>query len=227
MKAILFCAACLFCSTVLKAQFIEKDQRVLGAAITFNTSTGKNSSLPGQKVTGTNFSINANAGKFKKKGVLTTYGLSYLYAISKSIDTNNTSKNRIHNVYANYGKTWFKSIGHNFYVGLGGSLSAGYGSSVVKNTNFSDASDSKRYSINLDLAPVLSWQASKRIVVNINPAANFLNLGVGYTKTRFTNNGVLVSTSEQKAINLNTGFFGSPLSNLSVGFYYLLGPKKS
>ncbi len=227
MKAILFCAACLFCSTVLEAQFTEKGQRVIGSSFTFYSASSKNIQLPNEENKGTNFSINANAGKFRKKNVLSRYGLSYSYSTSKNISSINTVSNRVHAVFADYGKTWFKNIGRNFYFGLGGSVGAGYSSSIIKNTNFTQAFDSKTYQANLNIYPVLAWQATKRFVLNCSPANNFLNLGVNYSKIKQTDGSVLLSSAESRSISLNTGFFGSPLANLSIGFSYLLGQKKS
>lgn len=226
MKTILFCAVCLLSSQLLKAQFNKQGQRVVGGAITFNSSSNKSNLITGEEDKATGFSINANAGKFRKEGVLSSFGLNYSYNLSKSITAINTVSNTQHAVSAEYGKTWFQNIGGKLYVGLGGSIGAGYSNLALKNTNSTLVSDSKTYQANLNITPVLAWQVTNRFVLNCSPANNFLNLGIGYTKTKNTDGTALLSSNESKYINLNTGFFRSPLNNISFGFSYLLGQKK-
>jgi len=225
MKTILFATIMLAACIAAKAQFTQPGQKVIGGSFGFNSGNNLSTGQPGYESKGDNFFVSANAGKFMKKNVLTSVAVSYSNNSAKHISPTNTSNNNSNSVNVSFGKTYFKEIAKKIYVGLGGFVSMGYGNSVIKNTQSTDRSESEGYNIGFSIEPNMSYQLTDRFLLTVAPSANFLNLNYSYSKISYTQAGQPGSTGKSQNVNLNTGFFGSPLSNITVGFRYLLKQK--
>lgn len=222
-----FLLATLFISTSLiaEAQFTEPGQRIIGGTINFNTSNNANNYNPGYESKGNDFGLSIIAGKFVKKNVLSSVGLSFNNAISKRITPTDTTKNNIYAFSGSYSSTYFKEIAKRFYFGIRGSFGLSYSSYKISETQVSNRSKSDGYQASLGIAPVLSYQLTDRFVFNLSPSADFLNLNYNYSKIKYAQPNQPTQTGKSSSFNFSAGFFSAPLSNLSFGFSYLLKHK--
>ena len=222
MKFIVLLTIFIATGIIAKAQFLAPGQKVISG--TFSIGNAKNLAKSGStnKNISTNFSTGIKAGKFIKKNVLTSFALSHNYNSSKQISTTNTSKNIANGFSVSYGKTYFKGIAKKLYVGIGGSVGIGYNSSKQSNTQSLDIGKSEGYNIGFAVAPILSYQLTDRFLINCGPTADFFSINYNYAKTSYILNNQTISSGKSQSLNLNTGFFSSPLSNIGFGFSYLL-----
>ena len=225
MKTIFFVTTMLAASLTATAQFTQPGQRVIGGTISFNSGNNLGNNQPGFDSKGNNFSVGINAGKFKKKNVLTSVAVSYSHSLSKNISPINTTKNTYNAGYISFGKTYFKEIAKKLFVGLGGAVNLGYNEVVTENSPQINETNSRGYSVGIGIEPTLSYQLTERFLVNLGPSTDFLNLNYSNSKITYTQFGQPNSTGSSQSVNLNTGFFDSPLSNVSIGFNYLLKNK--
>ncbi|MFN3301114.1 MAG: hypothetical protein ACK41Z_13070, partial [Sediminibacterium sp.] len=77
------------------------------------------------------------------------------------------------------------------------------------------------YTATVGIAPILSYQISNRLVINLQPNTSFADLSYSNSVVK-DNSGTL---TKNNSVTFNAGFFTSPLTNLSVGFNYLLKNK--
>ncbi len=225
MKTILFASIMLVAGITAKAQFTQPGQKVIGGTIGFNSGDNKSFSMPDTESKGRYFSVSANAGKFKKKNVLTSLAVFYNNNSNRHITPANTNNFNSNAVFVNFGKTYYKEIAKKLYVGLGGFIGVGYSSSSTKNTQNTSVSELDGYNIGFSIEPNMSYQLTDRFLVRVGPSANFLNLNYSYSKVSYTQAGQASTSGKIQNIGLNTGFFDSPLSNITVGFRYLLKQK--
>lgn len=225
MKIILFAIIMLAAGVAAHAQFTQPGQKVIGATIGFNSSNNQSYSLPDYDTKGRYFSGSVSAGKFKKKNVLNSVAVFYNNSSTKQTTPTNTSENNSNGVTLTFGKTYFKEVAKKLYVGLGGFIGLGYGSSIMKNTQNTSRGESDGYNIGFSIEPNMSYQLTDRFLLTLGPSANFLNLNYNYSKVSYTEAGQAGTSGKIQNIGLNTGFFNSPLSNITFGFRYLLKQK--
>ncbi|WP_026751854.1 hypothetical protein [Sediminibacterium sp. C3] len=115
-----------------------------------------------------------------------------------------------------YRQVRFKELAKKLFIGL----SFGGGFNIQTNTQklVSNPLRTNSYGMNLGIAPVLSYQITERLVVNLQPNTSFADINYSYSSTK-DNTGVLSKTS---GVNFSAGFFNAPLNNLSFGINYLL-----
>jgi hypothetical protein len=203
------------------AQFGTIGQKVVTGSLGIN-SGNNNSSVPDSRSTGTNLAIYLGAGKFYKKNVLTSITLAFINGKVKNTTAVNTEYNKTHAGYLSFAKTYFKQIKEKLFFGIAGNVSAGY--QFIKNTNNQniDHTESYRYSGGIAITPILSYQLTKRLMVNGALATDFLSLNYNSSTTKFYSLSQPTSIQKSESFNFDTGLRGSFLSNFSVGFSYLL-----
>lgn len=209
-----------------KAQFTEPNQKIVGGAFSLNAGNSTTTNSPGAELKSTSFVFSASYGKFVKKNWLSSFGIFYVHSNSKNISPTNSATNPVNNFSAFYSKTYFKSIAKKLYFGIGGSATIGYGTAIVKETASTSNSKSQSLQASVGLFPLLSYQLTERFVVNLSPANHFLFLGYSYNTIKNMPANQPATTGKSQSLNIDGGFWASPLSNLSVGFSYLLKHNK-
>ena len=204
------------------AQFSQAGQKLVNGSVFFNSSKSTQSPSQGETPRGSNVSLSLNAGKFKKANVLTSMGVNYGYSISKQVTPTNTSTNLINAVGLSYGKTYYKQLAKQLFVGIGGSIGAGYNSTIVKNDVFNNGSNFQGYFIGLDLSPILNYQITKRFVISAGFPSNFLGIAYRYGTVTYKQSNQVDNKSTFNSFNLNSNIGGSALRDLGFGFSYLL-----
>ncbi len=208
----------LICGLV-NAQFGEVNQQLLSGS--FNLSPNSSKSQPNFSSQQKNLflGVGIGYGRFIKKNVLSFFSLGYNYSSNKNINNNQELSNLGNGLNIGYRQIHFKEIAKKLFIGLsiGGSLN-------LQNTtqkNVPNPIKTNSYAVTVGIAPVLSYQISERLVINLQPNNSFADLSYSNSSTKdntgtfFKNNGVL----------FNAGFFTAPLTNLSFGFNYLLKNK--
>ena len=218
MKKTLLATLLLGTGLIVKAQFTEPGQKVLGSSISINTS--EDNSTVGALNKQTSFAINFIAGKFVKKNVLSSIKLSYQSQVYKAITATNTNKIALNSFAGSYSKTYYKEIAKKLYFGIGGNIVLSY-----SYQNNMDMFKSKIYQIGLGLYPTCSYQLTNRLMFNLSPSAGFFDLNYYYYTSKIISSGQTISPDHFSTVNLNTGFWNSPLSNILIGFSYLLKNK--
>jgi hypothetical protein len=220
MKSKLLFVGLIALGLTSKAQFGEKGQRLISGTFGISHQSNKNPSGEGAEVTSLNLTV--SRGVFKKPNVLTNYSIYFNF-------NNSENKGGIGSFITNsgysgglgYGQTWFKPLGKKLFFGVGANVSAGLHYTKQDGTSGTIKTSSSGFSVSANLAPVLSYQVSNRFVANISPNNNFLSLNYSYDKSKVGN----VTNNTNHRIGLNTGFWSSPLQNMSIGFSYLLKRK--
>jgi hypothetical protein len=209
-----------------KAQFTEPGQKVVGGGLQLSVSdaapeyNNPNYSLTESRDYGLNFSY----GTFKRKNVLQEVTLGFNHSKRRFSVTppTNIAAEDLHNAfYATYGLTWFKPVPKKLYFGVGGSLGPSYSKNKYARPGSPSVSENEVYQFTFQIFPLLAYQVSNRFLIDLRPSTTFLSAGYRYAKSKNTAQGI-VTSGHQRSFNLNTGFFSSPLSNLGIGFKYLL-----
>jgi hypothetical protein len=161
--------------------------------------------------------VNAQFGETKQQLFSGSFNLSQakpnlIFQANKQTFFRN--KYRLWSVHFN-----FKEIAKKLFIGLsiGGNLN------IQNNAqeNVSNPIKTNTYTATVGIAPVLSYQISNRLVINLQPNTSFADLSYSNSVVK-DNTGTL---TKNNSVIFNAGFFSSPLTNLSVGFNYLLKHK--
>lgn len=222
MKSILFSAVFIICAVTSQAQFTEQGQKVIGGTVNFNSSNYDNAINFNNDGKDNNFGASINAGKFVKKNVLSTVSLSFLSRNSRRANQTVFTKQNLFTLSGSYNRTYFKEIAKKFYFGIGGYFGLSYNQNKLTDQPYLNLNSYKAYQASIGLLPVLDYQLTKRLVVGLSPNTNFLALNYIYYKTKYTPANQPEQTGKITSVNLDAGFFSSPLSNLSLNFTYLL-----
>lgn len=207
------------------AQYGTAGQKVIGGSLGFYSGKNIGNSYPDYSTNTNGFSLSANAGKFTKKNVLSSVAVSYGHSFVKHNEPTSFTEGSTNNVAASYSKTYFKEVAKKLFFGIGGSLGAGYYTAKSSYLQNPTSSKSEGYGVNLGIAPILAYQVSNRFVINCSPSTSFLTLNYSNSSTKYYPPNQLTTNSKSSSVSLNTGFFNSPLSNLTLGFSYLLKQK--
>lgn len=207
---------------VTQAQFSQAGQKLISGSVFFNSSKSTNSVSPGIFPTGYSTGLFLNVGKFTKTNVLTTLGINYTHGTSKQVTPINTSINPINGVGLSFGKTYYKHLAKQLFIGIGGSVGGGYNSTIIKNDQANNGSKSEGYFVGLNVAPILNYQITKRFVISVGPANNFLGVAYGYNSFTNLQNNQFENKSTNESFNFNSGLGGFSLKDLGFGFSYLI-----
>lgn len=225
MKSFLICLSFIGTTITVNAQFGAAGQTVVGGSISFYSGKSTGPNYPDYVAKNTGFNVSATAGKFTKKNVLSSFALSYGHSFAKQNIPSDITKSNLNSINAVYSKTYFKEVAKKIFLGIGGSVSAGYNAAKITYTQNTDWGKSEGYSVRIGIAPILAYQFSNRVVINCSTSASFLSLNYSYAKTKYYQANQFISTGKSSSVNFDTGFFGSPFNNLSFGFSYLLKHK--
>ncbi|HPH37899.1 MAG TPA: hypothetical protein PL108_09575 [Sediminibacterium sp.] len=218
-KTILLTISFFVLSNLVNAQFGETKQQLFSGS--FNLSPNSSKTQPNFSSQQTNLflGISIGYGRFIKKNVLSFYSLGYNYSNNKNINNNQEVSNVGNGFSAGYRQVHFKEIAKKLFIGLsiGGNLN------IQNNAqeNVSNPIKTNTYTATVGIAPVLSYQISNRLVINLQPNTSFADLSYSNSVVK-DNTGTL---TKNNSVIFNAGFFSSPLTNLSVGFNYLLKHK--
>lgn len=224
MKTLLLSILLMGIANLARAQFTEPGQKVFSSSLGFQTGTNTINNNPNNNE-GTSFNINAGLGNFIKKNVLSSFTLSYANSVTKQTNPGISSKNVSNSFSGTYSQTYYKELAKNFYFGLRGGIGLGYNMSKGTNNSNSDYIKSEGYQIGLGISPIFNYQVTNRFLLSLSPSVAFFDINYNRSKLRYIQSNQTINTGEAKSFSLNTGFWSSPLSNLSVGFSYLLKRK--
>ena len=225
MKSFLICLFFIVTTITVNAQFGTAGQKVIGGSLSFISGKNTDFSYPDYISKNTGFSATLSAGKFTKKNVLSSFALSYGHSFLKQNTPGNIIKSNTNFMGASYSKTFFKEVAKKLFFGIGGSVGAGYNTGEINYRQNAERRKSEGFGINIGIAPILAYQVSNRFVINCSPTASFLSLNYSSSKTTYYRVNQNTTTDKSSFVYLNTGFFNSPLSNISLGFSYLLKQK--
>ena len=198
-------------------------QKVLGGNIGF--AVGKSESGDNYTSRQNSFTINPSFAKFKKPNQLCGIGVGYGYSRQKTESPNSVQNTNSINqsVVINVFSQRFYSIAKNLYFTLNTPASVYYmfGNNTVESSNSVNEIKNTGYSINLSLAPGLSYQLNNRWLFDAY-LSNLVNIG-------FSHNQSKSSTSNNKTKSNNFGISSSlsntNLGNIGLGFRYLIKSK--
>jgi hypothetical protein len=207
-------------SVAASAQF-TKGQKVIGGSMAL---AGSNANyVPGSEYKSQQlaWSFNPSFGWFSKTNRLC--GISLLYDHYKQDYTNSNSTYLLSSSAIGIGafSQRFYSLAGNLYFTVNNSASASYvfGKAREVSLGTERTSDNSGYRINLGIAPGISYQLSPRFLID-----GYLSNLVNVSYTHLDYEGTITSSEGSKSDNfsLSTSLGSNALSNLGVGFRWLL-----
>jgi hypothetical protein len=218
-KTILLTISLVLFYGLLNAQFGEVNQQLLSGS--FNLSPNSSKSQPNFSSQQKNLflGVGIGYGRFVKKNILTFFSLGYNYSSNKNINNNQEVSNLGNGLNIGYRQIHFKEIAKKLFIGL--SIGSSLNLQNTTQKNVPNPVKANTYAVTVGIAPVLSYQISERLVINLQPNSSFADLSYSNSSTK-DNTGTL---SKNNSVLLSAGFFTSPLTNLSFGFNYLLKNK--
>ena len=201
------------------AQF-QKGQKVLGGNIGFTVGKSEN----GDNYTSrqNSFTINPSFAKFTKPNQLCGIGVGYGYSRQKFESPVTSQNTNVINqtIGVNVFSQRLYNMAKNLYFTLNTPASVYYmfGNNKIESSNSVNEIKNTGYSINLSLAPGLSYQLNNRWLFDAY-LSNLVNIG-------FSHNQSKSSPSNNKTKSNNFGISSSlsntNLGNIGLGFRYLL-----
>lgn len=219
-KNLFLLALVLLTSVAANAQF-DKGQKVLAGSIGFY---GYTNDYLSQSSSSNTFNISPSFGWFLKPNLLQGLSLGYSYSEGKSsIGIGNTHNNQIK---LGFFCEKFFPISQNFFFSTQALVSGGYsfGSSGITDTNPGAYSKKHGYLAIASLSPKISYRINQRWLLAV-AFDNFIQAAYSQSTEK---TGSMVSPETKltlKSFNLSTGFSSTSLSNLNVGFVWLLKRK--
>lgn len=217
MKKTLLLYLCFVLSCgLLNAQFGSSNQQLINGSLIFSPNSSKSQPNFSNQQNNLFLGLGFGYGRFYKKNVLTFFSLGYNYSNFKNLNNNQEVTTVGNGFNIGYRQVHYKELAKKFFIGL----SFGGGFNIQSNTQklVSNPLRTNSYGMNLGIAPVLSYQITERLVVNLQPNTSFADINYSYSSTK-DNTGVLSKTN---GVNFSAGFFNAPLNNLSFGINYLL-----
>jgi len=215
-KTLLLTFSFFLFSGLLKAQFGSINQQLINGSIILSPNSSKSQPNFTNQQNNLFLGLGFGYGRFNKKNILTFFSLGYNYSNYKNLNNNQEVSNVGNGFNVGYRQVRFKELAKKFFIGL----SFGGGFNIQSNTQklSSNPLRTNSYGMNVGIAPVLSYQITERLVINLQPNTSFADLNYSYSSTK-DNTGVLSKTN---GVNFSAGFFNAPLNNLSFGINYLL-----
>lgn len=217
MKKTLLLYLCFVLSCgLLNAQFGSSNQQLINGSLIFSPNSSKSQPNFSNQQNNLFLGLGFGYGRFYKKNVLTFFSLGYNYSNFKNLNNNQEVTTVGNGFNIGYRQVHYKELAKKFFIGL----SFGGGFNIQSNTQklSSNPLRTNSYGMNVGIAPVLSYQITERLVINLQPNTSFADLNYSYSSTK-DNTGVLSKTN---GVNFSAGFFNAPLNNLSFGINYLL-----
>jgi hypothetical protein len=230
MKKILLLAALFLNSSLLFAQVIQKNKRILGGTVNGGYNQSQADTLASSKpsIKGSNGYINLSPsfGKAVKQNVVFGYLVSLGYSYSKSEDLrlNDTGKT---NGYTVGGGVFLER-----YFPLSKSLSFSGSlplqlyyswseNKLYQNGTLSGTSKDKYYGVSIGLYPSLNYLLSKKFILQLT-LNNFVSLGYRHSTNESEQPNTSSRSQESSSFGFNTRVNESTrLSDLSFAFRYI------
>lgn len=218
-KTILLTISFFIISEWANAQFGETNQQLFSGS--FNLSPNSSKTQPNFSSQQKNLflGVGIGYGRFIKKNVLSFFSLGYNHSSNKNINNNQEISNVGNGYSAGYRQVHFKEIAKKLFIGLSIGANLNFQNNAQKNVP--NPIKTNAYTATVGIAPILSYQISNRLVINLQPNTSFADLSYSNSVVK-DNSGTL---TKNNSVTFNAGFFTSPLTNLSVGFNYLLKNK--
>ncbi|MEO0065925.1 MAG: hypothetical protein RI983_1251 [Bacteroidota bacterium] len=212
---LLFLCFVLSCG-LLNAQFGSSNQQLINGSLIFSPNSSKSQPNFSNQQNNLFLGLGFGYGRFYKKNVLTFFSLGYNYSNFKNLNNNQEVTTVGNGFNIGYRQVHYKELAKKFFIGL----SFGGGFNIQSNTQklSSNPLRTNSYGMNVGIAPILSYQITERLVINLQPNTSFADLNYSYSSTK-DNTGMLSKTN---GVNFSAGFFNAPLNNLSFGINYLL-----
>ncbi|HJV21018.1 MAG TPA: hypothetical protein VJ552_14125 [Sediminibacterium sp.] len=196
------------------AQF-ETGQRIFSGGINFNNynnQTNLNNST--SKNAQTSFSLDASLGKFVRPNVARGFSINYGHNYQKSDPS--SYKMNYNSVGLGIFSTHYRSFGKNFFGFLRFNLNGSY---QFGNTVQSGVDQKNRgYEFSAGLTPGISYQISKRILLN-GTLNNIASLNFNHRRTTYSNSGEVNKINQ---IGLYSSLSNGSLGAIGLGFSLLL-----
>lgn len=213
MKNLLLFCICILLISSTKAQF-EKGQKMITGQFSFSDQKYQSSSAPSStnsSFVGTSFSYS----HFTSPTTIRGFGINFGY---------NDNSNNISSTYgAFYNYTKLETLAKRLYLSFGGTAAINYRNYIFNNPNFNSNNQSSiTPSITIGLG--LLYQLNNRFLVSAS-LVNLANLYCSFDKTESFPNGGTSFTNKSRTFGLSTGLTGYSLSNIGIGFNYLLKKK--
>lgn len=206
-------------STMANAQF-NKGQKVLGG--NFGFSISKNKSSDDYISRQYSLSLNPSFAKFTKSNQLCGIGVGYGYNRQKSESPNSlpNSYNTNQSVGVNVFSQRFYSMAKKLYFTLNTPASIYYmfGNNNAGSSTSVNESKTSGYSINVSLAPGLSYQLNNRWLFDAY-LSNLVNVGFSHNQTKTANSNL---KTKGDSFGISSSLSNTNLGNIGLGFRYLL-----
>ena len=209
-------------SSIVNAQFI-KGQNVIGG--NFGFSIGKSESSDDFTSHQNSFTINPSIAKFTKANKLCGIGMSYGYTQQKTESPRNTQNTNSINqtIGVNVFSQRFYSLSKNLYFTLNTPASVYYmfGKNIVESSNSINESKGKGYTINISVAPGLSYQLNNRWLFDAY-LSNLVNIGFSHSQSKSSNSNF---KTKGNSFGVSSSLSNTNLGNVGLGFRWLLKGK--
>lgn len=189
------------------AQPFEKGDKLIGGTI-----SAFNNDSPGANNSTTFLSISPLIGFFTKPNRLTGFSLFF-----------SSNLNQQHTYGASVYKQYWNSLGKNFYFIMQGEISLSYNSThspYINQINVVDRHE-KLYTLAVNINPGFAYRINRRLVVDAF-LANFFSISDSYLKQKDLLNNGSTYTFHDNTIRFNSSLNGFTLSNIQLGFRYVL-----
>ncbi len=206
-------------TTMANAQF-NKGQKVLGG--NFGFSTGKSKSSENYTSHQNSFTINPSFAKFTKSNQLCGIGVGYGYSRLQNKTPNNAQNSNSINqsLGVNVFSQRFYSIAKKLYFTLNipASVYYVYAKNTLESTNAIIENKSNGYSLNVSVAPGLSYQLNNRWLFDAY-LSNVINVGFSHSQSKTSNPN---SKTKSDSFGISSSLSNTNLGNIGLGFRYLL-----
>lgn len=228
MKKIILLSFILFFVTLFSnAQLIEKNQKIVGGSLSFQTGTAEDTSTNSLKKQTNNFSIllSPSYGKAIKTNLVFGYSIAVGFNSSRSKDQLQLEKNKGYQTGASVFIEKFHALGKNFFISSKLSLGANYSSSDYKRFyqgTYQYKIKTTGYGAALNFSPGLEYLFNKKLLVEFG-LNNFISLGYHQDKTENKGPFIQTTNSKHEQFSLSSQInYSQMLSNFMFGFRYIL-----
>lgn len=217
-KSITLLSTLCFCTTIVSAQF-EKGDKVLGAGLSFLSSTtdGNSSQTSVYKTKNTNAGLSIDLGIASKSTRLNGFYLTGGMGSSRSTYNNLPSFNS-NSDYYNFGAGVFsrryRPLGKGFFLFAEGRGEMLYSHTKAENSNYVKGTS---LSVTAGLYPGLSYQAGKRFMLDLR-FADFI--GLGYS--RLDNTTAAGASDKTTSFSFNSSLGLGYLQNIGIGARWII-----
>lgn len=227
MKIILL-IGCILLSTVMFAQF-SKGDHLFSGSVGLNTNSTKYIGTAASDISKfTGVSLNLSGSTFSSNLVRNTVGFYVSHYSAKDNLTNPVTRSETSGL--NYGISFSRAkllpVAKSLYLNFPFTVSAGLQHTTSKTGLGPSENRVNGFNTSVGINAGLLYQLNKRWVLTLS-LPDVANLGYSNTKNKYYVNGVLQSPqSKSSSFGFNSAIGSRLLSDLSVGFGYIIPGKK-